>query len=128
MRPRLYKDYSTTTLKLEHNTLRRFMRMLDGKSRNSYMVKKVVELREFFENSTQEEKMKLVLDLMPYASRRKIAGTDVEIDKRKDCVVSLKCEKCDYEVVVREAGKLGLSFSEIMRRLIIRDIEATLKD
>lgn len=123
MRPRLYKDYATTTLKLEDNTMKDFMKMLNGKSKNSYIVEKIVWLRDFFTNSTDKEKMDFVIELIPYASRRKMTGADVEVDKRKEKVVSIKCEKEDYNLVVSEAGKLGLSFSEIIRRIIIKDIE-----
>lgn len=123
VRPRLYKNYTTTTLKLEHQTMEDFVRLLDGKSKNSYIVDKIVELRAFFEQSSDEEKIKFMVELVPYASRRKLTGVDIESEKRKECVVSVKCEKEDYDVVVLEAGKLGLSFSEIIRRLIIKDIE-----
>ena len=61
-----------------------------------------------------------MVELMTYSSRRKLTGADIESDKRKECVVSVKCEKEDYDIVVQEAGKLGLSFSEIIRRLIKR--------
>ena len=123
MRPRLYKNYATTTLKLEHHTMVDFVKFLDGKSKNSYIVEKIVWLRTFFNESSDEDKVKLMIELVPYATRRKLIGADVEAERRKDCVVSVKCEKEDYEVVVLEAGKLGLSFSEIIRRLIIKDIE-----
>ena len=123
MRPRLYKNYATTTLKLEEHTMKDFMKMLNGKSKNSYIVEKVVWLRDFFNNATDKEKVDYIVDLIPYASRRKLTGTDVEVDKRKEMVVSVKCEKEDYTVVVTEAGKLGLSFSELIRRIIIKDIE-----
>ena len=67
-----------------------------------------------------------MVELMTYSSRRKLTGADIESDKRKECVVSVKCEKEDYDIVVQEAGKLGLSFSEIIRRLIIKDIDEKL--
>lgn len=123
MRPRLYKNYSSTTLKLEHNTMQDFVAMLDGKSKNSYIVEKISWLKTFFINADEKEKLEFMISLVPFASRRKLTGINVESDKRKESVVSVKCEKEDYDVVVDEAGKLGLSFSEIIRRMIIRDIE-----
>ena len=123
MRRKLYKDYITTTLKLERRTMEDFTNFLNGKSKNSYIVEKISELKDFFARATENDKIDFLVNLMPYASRRKLTGADVEIEKRKECVVSVKCEKEDYEVVVSEAGKLGLSFSEIIRRIIIRDIE-----
>lgn len=124
MRPRLYKDYITTTLKLEQKTMNDFSVMLNGRSKNSYIVEKIVYLREFFEKASDKEKIEFVVNIMPYASRRKLTGANVETDKRKECVVSVKCEKEDYEIVTKHAGTLGLSFSEIIRRLIIKDIES----
>lgn len=124
MRPRLYKNYVTTTLKLEQKTMNDFSIMLNGRSKNSYIVEKIVYLRNFFEATTDKEKIEFVVNIMPYASRRKLTGADVEADKRKECVVSVKCEKEDYEIVTKHAGNLGLSFSEIIRRLIIMDIES----
>lgn len=124
MRPRLYKDYITTTLKLEQKTMNDFSVMLNGRSKNSYIVEKIVYLREFFEKASDKEKIEFVVSIMPYASRRKLTGANVETDKRKECVVSVKCEKEDYEIVTKHAGALGLSFSEIIRRLIIKDIES----
>lgn len=123
MRPRLYKNYATTTLKLEQHTMVDFVKILNGKSKNSYIVEKIVWLREFFEHADDKEKVDLMIELVPYSSRRKLTGATVESEKRKEAVVSVKCEKEDYEIVVREAGKLGLTFSEIIRRLIVRDIE-----
>lgn len=128
LRPRLYKNYATTTLKLEQHTMTDFMRMLNGKSKNSYIVEKIVWLREFFKNANDEEKVKFMIELVPYSSRRKLTGAAIETDRRKEAVVSVKCEKEDYDIVVKEAGKLGLTFSEIIRRLIIKDIENQLKN
>lgn len=127
MRPRLYKDYATTTLKLEQHTMNDFMNMLNGKSKNSYIVEKIIWVREFFEKSDEKEKMEFMIELVPYSSRRKLMGIDIESDKRKECVVSIKCEKEDYHIVTNEAGKLGLTFSELMRRLIVMDIEKSKK-
>ena len=123
MRPRLYKNYATTTLKLEQHTMVDFVKMLNGKSKNSYIVEKIVWLREFFEHADDKEKVNLMIELVPYSSRRKLTGATIEEDKRKEAVVSVKCEKEDYEIVVAEAGKLGLTFSEIIRRLIVKEIE-----
>lgn len=124
MRPKLYKNYVTTTLKLEQKTMSDFSVILDGRSKNSYIVEKIIYLRHFFETASDVEKIEFVVSIMPYASRRKLTGADVEVDKRKECVVSVKCEKEDYDVVAKHAGELGLSFSEIIRRLIIKDIES----
>lgn len=123
MRPKLYKNYATTTLKLEQHTMTDFIKMLNGKSKNSYIVEKIVWLREFFERASDVEKVNFMIELVPYSSRRKLTGATIESEKRKEAVVSVKCEKEDYEIVVREAGKLGLTFSEIIRRLILKDIK-----
>lgn len=123
MRPKLYKNYATTTLKLEQHTMTDFIKMLNGKSKNSYIVEKIVWLREFFERASDVEKVNFMIELVPYSSRRKLTGATIESEKRKEAVVSVKCEKEDYEIVVREAGKLGLTFSETIRRLILKDIK-----
>lgn len=123
MRPKLYKNYATTTLKLEQHTMTDFIKMLNGKSKNSYIVEKIVWLREFFERASDVEKVNFMIELVPYSSRRKLTGATIESEKRKEAVVSVKCEKEDYEIVVREAGKLGLTFSEIIRRVILKDIK-----
>ena len=123
MRPKLYKNYAKTTLKLEQHTMTDFIKMLNGKSKNSYIVEKIVWLREFFERASDVEKVNFMIELVPYSSRRKLTGATIESEKRKEAVVSVKCEKEDYEIVVREAGKLGLTFSEIIRRVILKDIK-----
>lgn len=123
MRPKIYKNHTMTTLKLEHKTMNDLIAFLDGKSKNSYIVEKIVYLRNFFESASDLDKAEFMIKLIPYSSRRKLTGADIEKDKRKECVVSIKCEKEDYDYVSSEAGSLGLSFSEIIRRLIIKDIE-----
>lgn len=123
MRPKIYQNHTMTTLKLEHKTMEDLKIFLNGKSKNSYIVEKIVYLKDFFKSASDSDKADFMVQLLPYSSRRKLTGADIERDKRKECVVSIKCEKEDYDIVSREAGKLGLSFSEIIRRLIIKDIE-----
>lgn len=114
-------DYITATLKLEPKMMEDFTTALEGQSKNNFIKTTMGRLSTVF--SDEETARDYVFDSLKYTSARKKMFDDTQKHKLKNKVVSVKLEKVLYNSVMNRASQYGLTFSELIRREIIKKIE-----
>ena len=125
-RPSLeYKDV-TATLKMEKENMKRFETYLRDKnttyhSKNSYIFNKVEDVVETLKDADQMTKNGFVLELLPYATPRKQIK-DIDKKASKCAVASVKLKEETHDKAVALAQELGFSFSDMVRRCILKDV------
>ena len=125
MRPKSGIDFMTATLKIDEDMMKDFNELLGSRSKNNYVVEVVENLVEFFNSATREDKIKLAMNLAPYAARRKRMNDDTDKSYKK-AVISVKLDRLKYDFLTEEARNIGFTFSDLIRRHIAKDIEETL--
>lgn len=116
------EDYIIATLKLEPKMMEEFTDALQGQSKNSFIKRTMEKLDDIFNH--EEIAREYVYDSLKYTSARKKMYDDTQKHKLKNKVVSVKLEKALYYSVMDRAGQYGLTFSELIRREIIKKIES----
>lgn len=116
------EDYITATLKLEPQMILDFTDALQGQSKNSYIKMTMERLDKVFADDRKAKEY--VYDSIQYTTARKKMYDDSEKHKLKNKVVSVKLEKALYNSVMNRASQYGLTFSELIRREIIKKIES----
>ena len=125
-RPALGYNVVTATLKLERANMERFEAYLkstksDYHTKNSYIVNTVDSIVQNINTGDNAAKAEFVLQLLPFATPRKqIKSTDASACKC--AVVSVKLREETHETAVNIAQSLGFSFSDMVRRCILRDV------
>lgn len=115
------EDYITATLKLEPKMIIDFTEALQGQSKNSFIIETMQKLQAIFQDD--ERARQYVYDSLKYTSSRKKMCDDTQKHKLKNKVVSVKLEKSLYYAVMDKVSNYGLTFSELIRREIIKKIE-----
>lgn len=125
-RPQLNYTVVTATLKLEKENMRRFEAYLKSPqseyhTKNSYIFNKVEHIVNSIKHADKNVKIGFVLDLLQYATPRKQIK-DMDKSAFKCAVVSVKLKADTHAEAVALAQELGFSFSDMVRRCILKDV------
>lgn len=116
------EDYITATLKISEDLGKAFTEKLAGDSKNGW----VLDLLNTLQVKLQDADYADIYfhGMLKYAQGRKRIGVTNEKNKVKKFIVSVKVKKETYFAVMDVAQDYGLTFSELVRREIVRMVEA----
>lgn len=126
-RPPLEYSVVTATLKLEKDNMRRYENYLHSKdakshTKNNHIFNLVEDMVAYFKNADDKDKLSFLAELIPYATPRKKMNDDSDEGAFKCAVVSVKLKEDTYREAIQIVQNLGFSFSDIVRRLIMKDV------
>lgn len=116
------EDYITATLKVSDELGEAFTEKLGGDSKNGWTLELLNNLYCKFNNG--DEAHKYFIDMLNYAQGRKRNGITNEKNKAKRFIVSVKVKKDIYYGVMDVAQDYGITFSELVRREIVKMVES----
>ena len=115
------EDYITATLKITDDLGEAFTSKLGGDSKNGWTLDLLNTLAvKLQDDNTANDYFHAMLK---YAQGRKRIGITNEKNKPKRFIVSVKVKKDIYNAVMNVAQDYGITFSELVRREIVKMVE-----
>ena len=116
------EDYITATLKISEDLGVAFTEKLAGDSKNGWTLDLLNTLYIKFQDADIAHEY--FIEMLKYSQGRKRYGVTNERNKLKTFIVSVKVRKDIYFAVMDVAQDYGVTFSELVRREIVKMVES----